>query len=109
MDQGHLVDHQCGEQKTIRDNDTRIQKFCKESAFFGFCDIGLFLKNDLAQRGYKRGHDRGAVTKRGAEKFGIHSCLQSWSAQFDFSSLMLTTMPTEMTIMPRICFQVMTS
>ena len=69
MDQGHLVDHQRGKQKTIRDNDARIQKFGKESALFGFCDIGLLFKNDLTQRGDKRGRDSGSVTKRGSKKF----------------------------------------
>ena len=69
MDQGHLVDHQRGKQKTVRDNDARIQKFGKESTLFGFCDIGLFFKNDLTQRGDKRGRDSGSVTKRGSKKF----------------------------------------
>ena len=48
MDQGHLIDHQCGEQKAIGDHNARIQEFLEESALFGFCDIGLSLEDDLA-------------------------------------------------------------
>lgn len=47
VDQGYLVDHKGGEQKTIGDDDAGIQEFTEEAALFCLCDIGLFFEDDL--------------------------------------------------------------
>ncbi len=112
MDQSHLVDHQGREEEAVGNNDAGIQKFTQKTAPAGFCDVGLFLEDDLTQRCDEGGKDCGSVTEGRGKQFGIHSFLlfgSGGSSQFDFSSLMLMTMPIVMTIMPRICFQVMAS
>ena len=75
-------------------------------------DIGLFFEDDLAQSCDESGEDGSSVTEGRGKKFGIHSFLHlgfCGSGQFDFSSLMLMTIPIVMTRMPRICFQVIAS
>ena len=68
MDQRHLVDHQSGEEKAVGDDHARIQELTEESALFGFRDIGLFLEDDLAERGDKCGHNGGAVAESRGKK-----------------------------------------
>ena len=112
MDQCHLVDHEGGEEKAIRYDDAGIQKFAEKAALTGFRYIGLFLEDDLAQCCDEGGEDSCSVTESRGKQFGIHSFLHfgfCGSDQFDFSSLMLITIPIVMIIMPRICFQVMAS
>ena len=112
MDQGNLIDHQGGEEKSVGYDDSGIQKFTEKTALAGLRDVGLFLEDDLAQGRYEGGKDCGAVTERRCKQFRIHSFLQfgsDGSDQFDLSSLMLMNIPIVMTIMPRSCFQVIAS
>ena len=112
MDQGHLVDYEGGEEESIGYDDAGIQKFPEETALACLGDVGLFFEDDLAQCCDESGKDGGSVTESRGKQFRIHSFLHlgpGGSDQFDFSSLMLMTIPTVMTIMPRICFQVMAS
>ena len=64
MDQGHLVDHEGGEEESVGYDDAGIQKFTEKTALTGLRDVGLFLEDDLAQGRYEGGKDCGAVTER---------------------------------------------